>query len=209
MIPATRTRVFVYGTLRRGEPNHHLLDARMLLRAGRTEPRFTLVSLGAFPAMIDGGETAVVGEVYDVDAVTLAALDRLEGHPRFYRRRPIPPRRRRRGPGLPALAGAGPRTTPHPQRRLAGREPQGELAMRIRMMADGRVLEGTAKQIAEAMHALAFGQENRTLSEYIDWAVDQARRMNEIDLEVEGETDDEKAQSLVRAMLAAGLAEKL
>ena len=81
--------------------------------------------------------------------------------------------------------------------------------MRIRMMADGRVLEGTAKQIAEAMHALAFGQENRTLSKYIDWAVGQARRMNEIDLEVEGETDDEKAQSLVRAMLAAGLAEKL
>ena len=37
--------------------------------------------------------------------------------------------------------------------------------MRIRMMADGRVLEGTAKQIAESMHALAFGQENRTLSE--------------------------------------------
>ena len=30
--------------------------------------------------------------------------------------------------------------------------------MRIRMMADGRVLEGTAKQIAESMHALAFGQ---------------------------------------------------
>lgn len=103
--------------------------------------------------------------------------------------------------------------------------------MRIRMMADGRVLEGATdgvvpaarrrravvaarvarrtKQIAEAMHALAFGQENRTLSEYIDWAVDQARRMNEIDLEVEGETDDEKAQSLVRAMLAAGLAQKL
>ena len=35
--------------------------------------------------------------------------------------------------------------------------------MRIRMMADGRVLEGTAKQIAEAMHALAFGQESRSL----------------------------------------------
>jgi hypothetical protein len=81
--------------------------------------------------------------------------------------------------------------------------------MRIRMMADGRVLEGTAKQIAEAMHSLAFGQESRSLSEYIDWAVDQARRMNEIDLEVEGDTDDDKAQSLVRAMLAAGLAEKL
>ena len=81
--------------------------------------------------------------------------------------------------------------------------------MRIRMMADGRVLEGTAKQIAEAMHALAFGQENRTLSEYIDWAVDQALRMNEIDLEVTGTTDDDKASALVRAMLAAGLAQKV
>lgn len=58
------------------------------------------------------------------------------------------------------------------------------------------------------MHALAFGQDNRALSEYIDWAVDQARRMNEIGLELEGETDDGKAQSLVRAMLAAGLAAK-
>ena len=81
--------------------------------------------------------------------------------------------------------------------------------MRIRMMADGRVLEGTAKQIAESMHALAFGQENRTLSEYIDWAVDQARRMNEIDLDVTGATDDDKANALVRAMLAAGLAQKM
>jgi len=81
--------------------------------------------------------------------------------------------------------------------------------MRIRMMADGCVLEGTAKQIVESMHALAFGQENRTLSEYIDWAVDQARRMNEIDLDVTGATDDDKASALVRAMLAAGLAQKL
>lgn len=85
----TRARVFVYGTLRAGEPNHYLLDHHELVARARTEAAFELVSLGAFPAMIDGGETAVVGEVYDVDAVTLAALDRLEGHPRFYRRRPI------------------------------------------------------------------------------------------------------------------------
>ena len=31
-----------------------------------------------------GGTSAVVGEVYEVDPVTFAALDRLEGHPRFY-----------------------------------------------------------------------------------------------------------------------------
>tara|TARA_B100002003_G_scaffold100906_1_gene93895 strand:+ start:324 stop:467 length:144 start_codon:yes stop_codon:yes gene_type:complete len=47
------------------------------------------------------------------------------------------------------------------------------------------------------------------MSEYIDWAVDQARRMNEIDMQVEGDTDDEKAKSLVRAMLEAGLAKRL
>jgi gamma-glutamylcyclotransferase (GGCT)/AIG2-like uncharacterized protein YtfP len=86
---ATATRVFVYGTLRAGEPNHYLLDHHALVRRARTEPAFELVSLGAFPAMVAGGATAVVGEVYDVDAVTLAALDRLEGHPRFYERRTV------------------------------------------------------------------------------------------------------------------------
>ena len=59
------------------------------------------------------------------------------------------------------------------------------------------------------VHKKAVGQKDRTLSEYIDWAVDQARRMNEIDMQVEGETDDAKAKSLVRAMLEAGLAERL
>ena len=33
--------------------------------------------------------TAVAGEVYKVDNATLARLDHLEGHPRFYRREPI------------------------------------------------------------------------------------------------------------------------
>ena len=84
-----RTRVFVYGTLRAGEPNHYLLDDHNLVGEARTEPAFELVSLGAFPAMIPGGTTAVVGEVYEVDPVTLAALGRLEGHPRFYQRRTI------------------------------------------------------------------------------------------------------------------------
>jgi gamma-glutamylcyclotransferase (GGCT)/AIG2-like uncharacterized protein YtfP len=35
---------------------------------------------------VSGGAHAVAGEVYEVDEATLAALDRLEGHPRFYRR---------------------------------------------------------------------------------------------------------------------------
>ena len=77
------------------------------------------------------------------------------------------------------------------------------------------VHEGRAYQcIARRTHA-GSGEEvglvghGSSLSEYIDWAVDQARRMNEIDMQVEGDTEDEKAKSLVRAMLEAGLAERL
>ena len=81
--------------------------------------------------------------------------------------------------------------------------------MRIKINADGRVLEGTAKQIVEAMQYVAFGQQDRTLTEYIDWASEMASRMNEVDLQITGSTDEERAESLVRAMLEAGLAERL
>ena len=82
------TRVFVYGSLRRGLHNHHFLAGATFVGDDVTEPAFTLYSLGAFPAMVQGGTTSVVGEVYEVDARTLAALDRLEGHPHFYQRVP-------------------------------------------------------------------------------------------------------------------------
>lgn len=81
--------------------------------------------------------------------------------------------------------------------------------MRIRMLNDGRVFQGTPKQIVEAMQYIAFGQENRTLGEYIDWLVDQVERLESTSLRVEGETDDEKAASLVQAMVGSGLAVRL
>ena len=81
--------VFVYGTLMTGEPNHRLLVHAQRVGQASTEPAYHLVDLGAFPALVPGGQTAVAGEVYSVDGPTLAALDRLEGHPRFYRRTPI------------------------------------------------------------------------------------------------------------------------
>jgi hypothetical protein len=77
------------------------------------------------------------------------------------------------------------------------------------MVRDGRVFQGTPKQIVEAMQYIAFGQENRTLGEYIDWLVDQVQRLESIDLKVEGETDEDKAASLVQAMMGSGLAEKM
>lgn len=80
------TRVFVYGTLLAGEPNHRVLAGARLVANARTEPAFELRDLGAFPGLVRGGAHAVAGEVYEVDEATLAALDRLEGHPRSYRR---------------------------------------------------------------------------------------------------------------------------
>ncbi len=80
------TRVFVYGTLLAGEGNHRLLANAKLVGEARTEPAFELRDLGYFPGLVRGGACSVVGEVYAVDAETLARLDALEGHPRFYRR---------------------------------------------------------------------------------------------------------------------------
>ncbi|MFI5302134.1 MAG: gamma-glutamylcyclotransferase [Polyangiales bacterium] len=81
--------IFVYGSLRSGERNHGVLGGALCIGDARTEPRFTLHDLGAFPGLVAGGASHVHGDVYAVDAGTLAALDRLEGHPRYYRRAPI------------------------------------------------------------------------------------------------------------------------
>jgi gamma-glutamylcyclotransferase (GGCT)/AIG2-like uncharacterized protein YtfP len=82
-------RVFVYGTLLQGEVNHHLLDNARRCGPHRTEPRFTLYALGTYPGVVDGGSTAVVGEVYEVNDAQLLRLDRLEDYPRLYDRRLI------------------------------------------------------------------------------------------------------------------------
>lgn len=79
-------KVFVYGTLLRGEANHRLLEHSTFVGYARTPAAYRLHSLGGFPGMVLGGNSIVEGEVYDVDVATLARLDRLEGHPSFYRR---------------------------------------------------------------------------------------------------------------------------
>ena len=82
-------RVFVYGTLLAGEPNHRLLRRSRLVGEATTADGFALHNLGPFPGMVRAKAGHVRGEVYEVDDATLAALDRLEGHPSFYRRTEI------------------------------------------------------------------------------------------------------------------------
>ena len=67
------------------------LRARLRQRGPRL-PRaqgYTLCDLGEYPAIIEGGSSSVVGELYEVDEPTLRAIDELEGHPDFYRRVPL------------------------------------------------------------------------------------------------------------------------
>ena len=81
--------------------------------------------------------------------------------------------------------------------------------MRIRVEADGRDLQGTPVQIVEMMRSVAFGQYDRPLGEYVDWAAEQALRMVEVDMTIAGETDEEKCASFVSEMLRTGLAMKV
>ncbi|MDG3087028.1 gamma-glutamylcyclotransferase [Vibrio hannami] len=80
--------VFVYGTLRKGECNHHLLAQSEYLGMYETEPNFQLFDLGQYPGLMEGMHS-ITGEVYRVSDSTLAELDILEDVPIEYRRESI------------------------------------------------------------------------------------------------------------------------
>lgn len=84
------SRVFVYGTLRKGEVNHHLLDGARFCGDHVTQPHYKMLHLGAYPGVVSKGRTRISGEVYQVDARHMAMLDRLEGYPHAYKRKLIP-----------------------------------------------------------------------------------------------------------------------
>ena len=75
------TRVFVYGTLKRGGDNHHYIAYQQFLGVARTPAGYTLHSLGDYPGMVRApADTAgVTGELWAVDAACLHQLDLLEG----------------------------------------------------------------------------------------------------------------------------------
>jgi gamma-glutamylcyclotransferase (GGCT)/AIG2-like uncharacterized protein YtfP len=84
--------VFVYGTLKRGGSNHHYMAGQKFLGAARTPPGFRLYDLGGHPGMIakPDDRDGVTGEVWSVDAASLAQMDGLEGLAEgIYRRVPI------------------------------------------------------------------------------------------------------------------------
>jgi gamma-glutamylcyclotransferase (GGCT)/AIG2-like uncharacterized protein YtfP len=85
-----RCRLFVYGSLMRGEPNHHVLgSSAVFLGLARTARRYRLLDLGPYPALVEGGSCSIAGELYEIASSILPELDRFEGPPDLYRRASI------------------------------------------------------------------------------------------------------------------------
>lgn len=73
-----RTRVFVYGTLRRGASNHFRMAGASFVREGFIIGK--LYQIDWFPGLIlDETGDPIRGEVFEVDPDLLGALDRFEG----------------------------------------------------------------------------------------------------------------------------------
>lgn len=87
-MPSTQSHhVFVYGTLKRGQYNHHWIEGGSYL--GRRQLRGAqLHHLGGYPMAVlhEGSDGVIHGELYRVNAAGLNRLDQLEGYPGFYDR---------------------------------------------------------------------------------------------------------------------------
>jgi gamma-glutamylcyclotransferase (GGCT)/AIG2-like uncharacterized protein YtfP len=82
-------RVFVYGTLKRGFRNHHLLAGCEFLGGAATVPTYRMIENGFPVIMPDPAGRPLAGEIYAVDDQTLARLDQLEREGSSYDRKLI------------------------------------------------------------------------------------------------------------------------
>jgi gamma-glutamylaminecyclotransferase len=75
------TRLFVYGTLKRGLCRHYCLAGERFLGEARTLPRYRLLNLGDYPGLVEAavGGRPIAGELYAVSPACLERLDRMEG----------------------------------------------------------------------------------------------------------------------------------
>jgi len=82
-------RVFVYGTLKRGFPNHFFLEGQKRLGGATTADTYALYE-DEYPLVSRQERVSRIrGEVYEVGDTILKRLDTLEDHPAFYRREEV------------------------------------------------------------------------------------------------------------------------
>tara|TARA_R110000751_G_scaffold38032_1_gene91595 strand:+ start:139 stop:531 length:393 start_codon:yes stop_codon:yes gene_type:complete len=83
-----KTKVFVYGTLKKGNGNHGFLKEATYIGDAWTKEEYTLLTdhYVGLPYVIKEPSYSIAGEIYEVDEHTFMTLDNLEGHPHFYER---------------------------------------------------------------------------------------------------------------------------
>lgn len=86
-----KTLLFLYGTLKRGCRNHHLMRGQEFLSPARTVPRYRLYDSSHYPCLVerDGNGRAILGELWRVDAAALERLDEFEEVGHTFARRAI------------------------------------------------------------------------------------------------------------------------
>ncbi len=83
--------LFVYGTLKRGQPRHHFLAAQTFVAVAVTRPLYRMFNVGDYPALVrHSSGRSIEGELWDVDDDCVPTLDRVEGSDAgLYLRQPV------------------------------------------------------------------------------------------------------------------------
>ena len=78
-------RIFVYGTLMKGERAHGIISGSRFLGNYRLA-EYAMYDLGSYPGIKETIGESVVGEVYEITQEMITALDRYEGEGSLYKR---------------------------------------------------------------------------------------------------------------------------
>ncbi|MBF8378471.1 gamma-glutamylcyclotransferase [Alicyclobacillus mali] len=78
--------VFVYGTLRKGQPNRRVMEPHLVRELGDGKIRGAMYDWSFCPAVTLEEDGVVVGEWVEVTYEGLTRLDRLESYPTLYDR---------------------------------------------------------------------------------------------------------------------------
>jgi gamma-glutamylcyclotransferase (GGCT)/AIG2-like uncharacterized protein YtfP len=83
-------KVFVYGSLKRGQSNAFMMEGAQFVAPARSVQCWRLVALPHYPALVrEDGPCRITGEVWEVPETMMAELDRFEEVPVLYTRQEI------------------------------------------------------------------------------------------------------------------------
>jgi gamma-glutamylcyclotransferase (GGCT)/AIG2-like uncharacterized protein YtfP len=72
--------LFVYGTLKRGQPRHRFLAGQTFVAAAVTRPLYRMFNAGEYPALVRHADgRPVEGELWEVSEACVTTIDAVEG----------------------------------------------------------------------------------------------------------------------------------